>query len=214
MNHNKLITQKARENLKPLGFVQSGKSRIWYKDNGWWSVVVEFQPSSHTRGTYVNVSVSHFFYESAGWAFHIPNRLPGFANAEDDSDFEHKVDKITIEAATLASHLLEKYKSVEEFISWYSRDERRSIWDDYYCGLFKALSGNLDEAKCYFQNICDSKYDRTWEDAVQRRAGEFVFLLSNPDAFKSSLQGIVLRTRNLMCLDDYKEGEIVLPWAS
>lgn len=213
MNHNKLITQKARENLKPLGFIQSGKSRVWYKDNGWWSVVIEFQPSSYTKGTYVNVSVTHFLYEWAGWAFHVPNRLPGFASAEDDYDFEKKVDGMTKEAANLALELLEKYESLNEFISWYSKNERRSIWDEYYSGVFNALAGNQDKAKSFFQIICESKYEYAWEVAVQHRSREFLYLLNDFEKFQSSLLGIVLRTRNLMCLDDYKKGEIKLPWA-
>lgn len=60
MDHNKLIAKNAKETLKPLGFVRSGKSRIWFKDNGWWAVLIEFQPSSFSKGTYVNIAVNHF----------------------------------------------------------------------------------------------------------------------------------------------------------
>ena len=213
MDHNKLIARKAKSALKPLEFIRSGKSRIWYKDNGWWSVVIEFQPSSHSKGTYVNVSVAHFLYEWAGWAFHVPKRLPGFASAEDDVDFESKVEKMAEEASELAVELLNKYQHIDEFIEWYSKEERRSIWDEYYSGVFSAIADRFDEAQMYFQKVCDNEYFNTWEKAVQHRSEELIFLLQDKQTFQSSMQGVVLRTRNLMCLDDYAHGEIEIPWA-
>jgi hypothetical protein len=38
--------------------VRKGRSRVWFDDQGWWIGVVEFQPSSWSRGTYLNVGVS------------------------------------------------------------------------------------------------------------------------------------------------------------
>lgn len=212
MDHNKLIAQKAKEALKPLGFIRSGKSRIWYKDNGWWAVVVEFQPSSFSRGTYVNVSVSHFLYESAGWAFHIPNRLEGFASAEDDLDFDQKIEGMAAEAASLSKELLEKYSDIDAFIDWYSNLDRRSIWDEYYSGVFKSLSGDFSGAKAHFQIIENSCYEFTWQKAVRYRALDLLALLQDEATYKSCINGIALRTRNIMVLEDYKSDNLGLPW--
>ena len=56
--HNKLLILAAREVLRPLGLVQRGRSRTWIDDHGWWLGVVEFQPSSWSRGSYLNVGVN------------------------------------------------------------------------------------------------------------------------------------------------------------
>lgn len=212
MDHNKLIAQKAKQALKPLDFVRSGKSRIWYKDNGWWAVVVEFQPSSFSRGTYVNVSVAHFLYESAGWALHIPSRLDGFASAEDDLDFDEKVEGMANEAASLSKDLLEKYSTIDAFIDWYSNDERRSIWDEYYSGVFKSFVGDYVGAKEHFQIIESNEYQYTWQKAVKYRAIDLLALLSDEQSYRSCINGIVLRTRNIMVLEDDKKDDLDLPW--
>lgn len=54
-DHNKILNAAAREVLRPLGFRQRGRSRMWFEDRGWWLVLVEFQPSQWSRGSYLNV---------------------------------------------------------------------------------------------------------------------------------------------------------------
>ena len=53
--HTKIITQAAREILRPKGLVQIGRSRLWTDDHGWWLINVEFQPSGVSKGSYLNV---------------------------------------------------------------------------------------------------------------------------------------------------------------
>lgn len=213
MNHNKVIAQEAKHSLKPLGFVRSGKSRLWYKDNGWWAVVVEFQPSSFSKGTYVNVSVSHFLYESNSWAFHIPQRLPGFASAEDEGDFEAKVRCMAEDARDIASDMLEKYSSIESFVKWYTERERRHVWIDYYSAMFNALAGDYERCGIYLEAVCNTECERTWEFAVQHRARDLLFFLKDPREFRRSVLGIVIRTRSMMNLIESKTEFEGLPWA-
>jgi hypothetical protein len=42
---------------------------VWLDDHTWWLVVVEFQPSSWSQGSYLNVG--------AMWLWHDKNRLAG-----------------------------------------------------------------------------------------------------------------------------------------
>jgi hypothetical protein len=55
--HSKLLTIAATEELGDLEMRRKGRSRKWPDDHGWWLGVVEFQPSSYSRGTYLNVGV-------------------------------------------------------------------------------------------------------------------------------------------------------------
>lgn len=65
MDHNKIIQAVAKKALSPLGLRRDGKSRVWYDDHGWWAIVVEFQPSSWGRGSYLNVGLSWMLYEQS-----------------------------------------------------------------------------------------------------------------------------------------------------
>ncbi len=57
IDHNKLIAAAAKQASSPLGLNRVGKSRSWYDDHGWWCIIVEFQPSSWSRDTYLNIPV-------------------------------------------------------------------------------------------------------------------------------------------------------------
>ena len=61
--HTKLINEAAREVLAPLGLRRVGRSRLWVDDQRWWIGVVEFQPSSWARGSYLNVGVGWLWGE-------------------------------------------------------------------------------------------------------------------------------------------------------
>jgi hypothetical protein len=75
--HNQIITAAAREVLRPMGLKQKGRSRVWLDDHGWWLIVVEFQASSWSRGSYLNVG--------AMWLWHEPDHHIRF-------DVGHRVD--------------------------------------------------------------------------------------------------------------------------
>jgi hypothetical protein len=55
--HGRIIASQARIVLRPAGFRRKGQSRTWIADRGFWLSVVEFQPSSWSRGTYLNLAV-------------------------------------------------------------------------------------------------------------------------------------------------------------
>lgn len=58
---DKLIAAAAKFGLGSLGLVRKGRSRSWIDDHGWWLLNVEFQPSNHGAGCYVNVGAQHLW---------------------------------------------------------------------------------------------------------------------------------------------------------
>ncbi|HEX3626856.1 MAG TPA: hypothetical protein VH280_15700 [Verrucomicrobiae bacterium] len=121
MNHNKIVATAAKKALAPLGLKQQGSSRIWYDDRGWWAIVMEFQPSSWDRGSYLNVALSWMFYEHDHWTFDIGGRSDGFRSA----------------TATL-DHMYAHYQATTE---------RHGDWPDYYAGVLAGLRGDRTSAE-------------------------------------------------------------------
>ena len=81
MVHNKIVSGITKEELSPLGLKRQGK-RLWYDDHGWFAIVVEFQPSSWDKGSYLNVGISFMFYENAHWTFDHGYREQSFVSAK------------------------------------------------------------------------------------------------------------------------------------
>lgn len=60
--HSKIIKQVCKEILIPIGVFQKGTSRIYLDDNDYFFTVIEFQPSSWDRGTYLNIGITFLWY--------------------------------------------------------------------------------------------------------------------------------------------------------
>lgn len=56
--HSSIIKQICKEILIPLGVFQKGTSRLYLDDNDYFFTVIEFQPSSWSNGTYLNIGLT------------------------------------------------------------------------------------------------------------------------------------------------------------
>lgn len=59
--HDRIIAEAAKAGLSALGVTRKGRSRTWIDDHGWWLINIEFQPSSHARGCYLNIGEQHLW---------------------------------------------------------------------------------------------------------------------------------------------------------
>ncbi|GMM86926.1 hypothetical protein [Pseudoalteromonas sp. MTN2-4] len=129
--HSKLINNAAREILKPVGLVRKGQSRVWLDDNGWWLTMVEFQPSSWSKGTYLNVGVSWLWYPKDYLSFDIGYRENSFIEFKDEDSFfseaialaEKAKDKALTHRRSMSSPELAK-----EFVLTNTAGDKQNIW--------------------------------------------------------------------------------------
>jgi hypothetical protein len=96
--HSKIIAQAAKETLSPLGVFQKGRSRTWIDDRGWWIVVVEFQPSSWSRGSYLNVGAMWLWHEKDYFSFDFGSRIARFVRYSDERQFMPEAMKLATQA--------------------------------------------------------------------------------------------------------------------
>ena len=101
--HNQIIKKLCKDILLPIGVFQKGNSRIYIDDNGYFFTVIEFQPSVHAKGTYLNVAL-HFLwnerdYISFDFPFGADIRVKNFVEYQNDEQFTREVTKYAQEAA-------------------------------------------------------------------------------------------------------------------
>src|SRR6186997_868062 len=119
MDHNKIITAAAKKALSPLGLRRDGKSRLWYDDHGWWTIIVEFQPSGWDRGSYLNVAVSWLLYEQSHWSIDVGGREEGFKSAAHLEQFEAAMEEVADRASRSVTKFRERFSSLERMYSHY-----------------------------------------------------------------------------------------------
>ncbi|HWA27784.1 MAG TPA: hypothetical protein VG734_19160 [Lacunisphaera sp.] len=211
MDHNKLIAAAAKKGLTPLGLRRDGKSRIWYDDHGWWVIVVEFQPSGWSRGSYLNVAVSWLLYEQGHWTFDVGGREEGFKSADNPEQFEAAIDAMASHAAQCVQRHRRSFDSLERMYAHYAGINLRSIWVEYYAAVLAGLSGNSSAAERHFSTALAGPCRFAWEHGLRLRCQDLLRFLPQPEAFRDSVLGIVLRSRAARGLEEMPIDEIALP---
>lgn len=211
IDHNKLIAAAAKETLSPLGLKRDGKSRVWYDDHGWWCIVVEFQPSSWSRGTYLNVGVCWLLFEKAHWTFDVGNREKGFSPARDESRFLDALSGITTHARHCITGYRERFTSIRRVHSYYQGIELQNHWRYYEAAVIAALDGDTASARRDFDALFALERPYQWQQGLYYRAMDLHNLLEDRRKFVHSVAGIVLRTRSQLRLDLYKDNTLGLP---
>ena len=211
VDHNKLIAAAAKEALSPLGLKRDGKSRIWYDDHGWWCTVVEFQPSSWSRGTYLNVGVSWLLFEKAHWTFDVGHREQGFSPAKAEQQFADALSQIVAHASQRVRDYRERFGTMRGALGHYQSVELRSHWDYHHAGVIAALAGDASAARKHFDALLAEPRQHQWQQGLYFRALDLSRLLDNRRQFLDSVTGIVHRTRTQLLLDDRETEKLGLP---
>lgn len=139
----------AKDALSPLGFRQKGRSRLWLRDNGWWLIAVEFQPSGWTKGSYLNVG-AHWLWSNMGFlSFDVSERADGFAEYESDSQFTPLARGLADIAVLEAEKLGARFRSIDatatELIP-HQAQMREGGWPRYNAGMASGIAGRSSAA--------------------------------------------------------------------
>jgi hypothetical protein len=214
--HTKLLNAAAREVLRPLGIKQMGRSRTWLDDRGWWVGVVDFQPSSWSRGSYLNVGVNWLWQageDAADLALHFGGRVDaphggGFIGYESDQQFGPLARKLAMAAAERAQHYRALFPTIEATATVLKRYERQqSILESIDTGIALGLVGAAGAAQRMFARYIayhESGEDLEWRTEIDEmrydRAQQLSELLSDVASFRERIRRDIEHARSQLLL--------------
>ena len=204
--HTRLLTAAARESLRPLGLRQKGRSRTWLDDRGWWAGVVEFQPSSWSKGSYLNVGAMWLWREGDhDIRFDLGYRVDGvggFVEYQSDEQFAPEAERLAATARDEIVRLRAMLPDLDSAISVLSeRSTKHGGWPSYNLGVALGLGGRRSEAALRLRDlVADADDPGWWVDAVAR-AHELAELLEHdPHAFDTDMQRAIQAYRDALKL--------------
>ncbi|MYT68303.1 MULTISPECIES: hypothetical protein [unclassified Streptomyces] len=179
----RIITQVARESLKPLGLAQRGRSRLWMDDHGWWLGVVEFTPS-RIAGSGLYVGAMWLWHDVDHLAFHVDAVRVGSELFRSEDQFTPLALELGREAAANVTVLREKFPDLSEVVRYLmSRPVRRgSFWDNFDPGIAAALAGDTVTARDHFERVLREDALATWMVEAQVKARELHAVAADRDA--------------------------------
>jgi len=193
-DHNAMLAIAAKQVLGPLGLKRKGNSRLWIDDRGLWLLVVEFQPSSWSKGSYLNVAASWLWKGTDYLAFDVPNRVGGFASAETGQDFLPPATQLAELAKLEIIKLRRRFESLQDVLRHLEAEEATS-WTLYSLGIVRGWLNHSKEAEQAFQRLASLPAEPAWQKDIQTRAARMVALLDDHAAFQTAVQQAITSAR-------------------
>jgi Domain of unknown function (DUF4304) len=197
IDHNKLIKKIAKERLKPHGIFQQGKSRTFLYDNGWYIIVIEFQPSSWSKGTFLNIGVDFNFYPRDYLAFSYGYREKDFVELKTQQHFESVIHQMCDLILLKVNELNYKFRDIGSSINTLDKDTLKDTWRLFNLSILKVISNDFEGSKKLLEMVCLDKCDRDWEFERKKVATEILSWMSDDTILFDKLKELINTTRGL-----------------
>jgi hypothetical protein len=108
----RLIAVAAKAALEPLGCDRLGKTRTWISDQRFWLIIIEFQPSSWEKGSYLNVGAMWLWHAHVGHSFNAGYRIANFVPFFNSEQFSLAAASLAAQAANEVQRLRNQFQSL------------------------------------------------------------------------------------------------------
>jgi hypothetical protein len=205
-DHSKLLTAAARKYLAPLGCKQKGRSRFWFDDHGWWAALVEFQPSSWSKGSYLNVGAMWLWHPADHWVFNEFERAAPFQDFQDDVQFAEIASQLAERAAARVIELRRKFESIETVARHLLHSPTDGFWQNYQAGIAATLVGDMSAAAARFRAVAATPAAAAWVSNAQARAQHLFDSFTSMARARELVSAEVARTREKLGLPALPNG--------
>ena len=199
-DHNRDIAQAASAILKPIGCFRKGRSRTWLDDQGWWLGVVEFQPSSWSKGSYLNVAACFLWNEKDYLSFDDLTGDRPWHDAIAGQSFREKADKLAKQARAALSELRKRHETPALTAGWLSERERFSNWTHFHAAIAHGLSGNASAAYRHFRAARLPDANGDWVMEFNRKCTSLAEIVVDEKLFAATIVDTIHRTRERLRL--------------
>jgi hypothetical protein len=199
-----ILTRVARDVLGPIGLRQRGRSRLWIDDRAWWLIVVEFQPSSWSQGSYLNVAGMWLWMRADHLHFDTPDsRVHEHIEFGDEVQFESAARRLAELAAVRVRELRAQFGSIEAVDEHLRGKQPQGDWPTYNVGVAAALAGAVIRSRAAFDALAGSARPDSpdWHKDLCRLAAELRERCADGAAFRTWASDVVAESRRLLKLD-------------
>ncbi len=204
---NKIIKKFAQENLEPLGFTQLKNSRTWFLNKSSYLIVVCFDSSGFSKGTYINVGINFLWnpkdYISFDFYLGKSNRITEFLEYQTDEQFTRELNN----SSKIVLEVIHKYLAITDeselsnLITINNADVSNGDWLIFHKAVLEGLNENIENSKILFQKLIsyDTQSDIPWNKNRLRESLELLACIKNSkESFASLVSKKVTATREIL----------------
>jgi hypothetical protein len=198
--HNAQLAKAAKKHLGPIGMQRKGQSRVWFKDNGWWLEVVEFQPSSWSKGSYLNVAAMWLWSAKDYWSHDEGGRVEKFHEFKDADQFADVADTLAMRARDEVLALSQRFSSLPVVAAHLARNSDENPWHSYHAAMAALAIGDVEHAQKRFRALLASKDKARFVVALKAKVRSLSEQVASSIEPSSLVSEEVARTRALLKL--------------
>jgi hypothetical protein len=199
---SRLLAAAAREILRPMGVQQRGRSRVWLDDHTWWLVVVEFQPSSWSQGSYLNVGAMWLWHDRSHLSFDVGYRERAHERFLNETQFAEAARSLSVQAAELVRGYRRQFTDLAAVVRQLTAGiANPGLWDAYHAGIAAGLVGDVELARRWFARVAETDGDAPSMVDLRRLAGDLGGLVADRDVFRQRMTGTVRSCRQSLKLE-------------
>lgn len=199
-SHNKLITAAARAHLSPFGCTQKGRSRTWLLDRTWFVSIVEFQPSSFGKGTFLNVGAHFLWTQDDHLSFDLGHRIDEFEGYESDEQFAEVADRYARRALAELKALDAKLPHPGAAAHALPKRTNGVLPVRLNRAISHALEGETIEAAKLFDSLTTRPKANDWEQQLVTYCTELLGWLNEPELFRRHIAKVIAEHRRVLGL--------------
>ncbi len=204
--HAKIISRVAKKVFKPYGFTQKGQSRLWLDDQGWFTILIEFQPFMGRKGTTLNIGANFHWYKQEYFSFDLEYRQEvDFVAFEEERQFSDEIKhfcKLAVDKAVqIRKDLSNPEIARESIIAWQFTSAH--LWGNYHKGTICGLTNKFSEMEKFYSQLINDPQDPGAAQWIVELKKQTAFLLSlSKKEFHSAILDIIRETRHLKKLPE------------
>ena len=192
--HGRLIAAAAKAALAPIGCRRMGQSRCWISDERYWSILIEFQPSGWSKGSYLNVTPSWLWLRYPSHDYH--PRPADFIPFESAEQFTPLIEHMAAVAAQSVLAMRSRFRTLTDVNRFFAERISKDGAPVYRAAVTAGLAGDIATAKQLFKRMesWDTENHESWM-RVKTWCAELAALLDDPIQYRSALLDAIAERR-------------------
>ena len=169
-------------------------------------VVVEFQPSDWSRGSYLNVGCMWLWNIKQHISFDVGHRVNGFIRYENEEQFGHAAEKLAAGALEKVGEYRRIFRSIHDVSNYYADNAPKSFWPCFDAAIAHSLAGRAEASTRVLAACLDcTNDDPPWLKEARSVARTLGASVGDVHRMREIISNRVMETRALQHLPTITE---------
>lgn len=161
-------------------------------------IVVEFQPSGWSHGSYLNVGCMWLWNVKPYLSFDVGYRIDKFYAFGNNEQFNPVAEKLATRALEKVKVYRRLFQTIRHVSDYYTENIPKSFWPRFNASIAHCLAGQIKVGRRLLSTCAEKRDDdRDWVKEAQSDAESLLAIMEDGERFRDVITGRVQEARRL-----------------